>query len=141
MNIQSLMKTIGDNGCLALSYLHMIGVTDLDKIPVIARAIDEGTLGPDCLVRNADKLLELGNWFNKYVFNRPCANPYIKLTVTKVTKYDKNLPVIANYEYNGKNHFVIVNGKTKEVLYNTLDKSNCVENGKITSYRIIEGIN
>ena len=44
----------------------------------------------------------------------------------------------ARFVKNGYNHFVIVNGKTKKVIYNSLEKSNCVNNGEIESYRILK---
>lgn len=127
MKIQDKLKSMGEYACLALCYLEMVNVIDERKPFFILMGMKEGLLDDECTVINPNGFLELASG-KKY-------------NVTKVKTFDKDEAVIARFVRNGYNHFVIINGKTKRVIYNTLEHSKCVELGEIESYRIIEEIN
>ena len=86
----------------------------------------EGFLDDECTVKNPEGFLESVSG-KKY-------------KVTKMKTFDKDKAIIARFVRKGYNHFAIINGKTKRVIYNTLEHSKCVELGTIESYRIIEEI-
>ncbi len=126
MKIQDKLKQMGEYACLALCYLEMVNVIDERKPSFILMGMKEGWLDNECTVSNPNRFLELASG-KKY-------------NVTEVKTFDKDEAVIARFVRNGYNHFAIINGKTKRVIYNTLEHSKCVELGEIESYRIIEEI-
>lgn len=126
MKIQDKLKQMGEYACLALCYLEMVNIIDDRKPFFILMGMKEGYLDDECTVMKAEKFLELASG-KKY-----------KVIQTKT--FDKDEAVIARFVRNGYNHFAIINGKTKRVIYNTLEHSKCVELGTIESYRILEKI-
>ena len=124
MQVQTFLSNVASGCCLALCYLYQAGVTEpMKQVELLWKAMDRGIIEKDGYVNNAEALLRLAS--NK------------SYNVTKSTMYDEDKPVIACWSYNGNNHFVIINGKDKKVIWNPLDYSNCVAKGKITSYRVI----
>ena len=113
MKIQDKLKQMGEYACLALCYLEMVNIIDDRKPFFILMGMKEG--------------------FLELVSGK-------KYKVTKMNTFDKDKAVIARFVRKGYNHFAIINGKTKRVIYNTLEHSKCVELGTIESYRIIEEI-
>lgn len=126
MKIQDKLKQMGEYACLALCYLEMVNVIDERKPFFILMGMKEGLLDDEYTVINPNGFLELASG-KKY-------------KVTEVKTFDKDEAVIARFVRNGYNHFAIINGKTKRIIYNTLEHSKCVELGEIESYRIIEEI-
>lgn len=126
MKIQDKLKQMGEYACLALCYLEMVNIIDDRKPFFILMGMKEGFLDDECTVKNPEGFLELVSG-KKY-------------KVTKMNTFDKDKAVIARFVRKGYNHFAIINGKTKRVIYNTLEHSKCVELGTIESYRIIEEI-
>lgn len=125
MQLQDKFKVMADYSCLACCYLEMIGIVDERKPFFILEGMKQGFLDKDCTVLKPIEFLKLTG-----------CNSYNE--VVKVKDYNEDKPVIARFVKNGYNHFVIVNGKTKKVIYNSLEKSNCVDNGVIESYRVLK---
>ena len=129
MQVQTFLSNVASGCCLALCYLHIVGVTeDIKKIELLWKAMDRGIIKKDGYVNDAGALLRLAT--NK------------SFNVIKPTDYNEDKPVIAKWEYTDDDnehheHFVIINGKDKKVIWNPLDYSNCVAKGKITSYRVV----
>lgn len=124
MKLQDKLKMMADYSCLACCYLEMVGITDERKPFFILEGMKQGFLSEDCtVVKPIEFICLTGNENYK--------------NVIKQTEYNEDKPVIARFVKNGYNHFVIVNGRTKKVIYNSLEKSNCVDNGVIESYRVL----
>ena len=124
MQLQDKFKAMANYACLACCYLEMAGIIDERKPFFILEGMKEGILDKECTVLKPIELLKLAGC-TKYK------------DVIKEKTYNEDKPVIARFVKNGYNHFVIVNGKTKKVIYNSLEKSNCVDNGEIESYRVL----
>lgn len=119
---QDKIKELADGLCLALCYTELWGVhNDGDKLKIIAEAVRQGYILWDGTVKKPVDLAKL------------CGRMEVK-DIKKVTTYDGHDTVVANFAHNGFNHFVLV--KDGEVVWNSLEKSVCVENGKIESFRI-----
>ena len=120
--IQDKIKQLSDGLCLALCYTELWGIkNDGDKLKIISEAVRQGYVQWDGTVKNPIGLAKL------------CGRTEIK-DIKKVSTYDGNDTVVANFAYNGYNHFVLV--KSGKVVWNSLDHSKCVDSGKIESYRI-----
>lgn len=120
--IQDKIKELADGLCLALCYCEMWGIkNDGDKLKIIAEAVRQGYVNWDGTVQNPIGLAKL------------CGRTEIK-DIKKSSTYEGHDTVVANFAYNGHNHFVLV--KDGRVVWNSLDHSKCVENGTIESYRI-----
>lgn len=116
------MMRIADTCCLALCYLYAACDEDEGKAVVaLLRALDDDTvLDTDATVKDASELIR------KYG-KRKCI-------VTKSTVL-QNGYCCGNYEYNGKNHWVLF--KAGKMIYNSLEHSVCVANGKLTDVRVL----
>ena len=113
MEIQTICKNLGESGCLAFCDLFLIGIDEIELIKNFNRLVSRGILGKDCYVIDHNALI---NFFG-------CHGNYAKSDKIPKDKY-----YIANYEYMGKNHFVVeLNGT---IIYNSLDYSKCVSFGK-----------
>lgn len=122
MKVQDKIKWWADGLCLALCYTELWGIkNDADKLKIIAEAVRQGYVEWDGTVKNPIGLARL------------CGHTEVK-DIRKVTTYEGHGTVIANFTHNGFNHFVLV--KDGNVVWNSLEKSKCVENGKIESFRI-----
>ena len=120
--IQDKLKEMADGLCLALCYTELWGIhNDGDKLKIIAEAIRQGYVEWDGTVKNPVELARL------------CGHTEV-INIKKSATYDGHDTVPANFTHNGFNHFVLV--KDGEVVWNSLEHSKCVENGKIESYRI-----
>lgn len=122
MKVQDKIKWWADGLCLALCYTELWGIkNDADKLKIIAEAVRQGYVEWDGTVKNPIGLARL------------CGHTEVK-DIRKVTTYEGHGTVIANFTHNGFNHFVLV--KDGNVVWNSLEKSVCVENGKIESFRV-----
>lgn len=120
--VQDKLKTLADNCCLALCYCELWGIkSDGDKLKIIAEAVRQDFIDWDGTVKKPIGLAKL------------CGRTDIK-DMKKSTTYDGHETVVANFTHNGYNHFVLV--KDGKVVWNSLDKSVCVNQGTIESYRI-----
>lgn len=122
MKIQDKIKELADGLCLALCYCEMWGIhEDSDKLKIIAEALRRGYIEWDGTVVNPIGIAVL------------CGHNEVR-DIKRATTYDGNDTVVANFTHNGFNHFVLV--KNGKVVWNSLEKSVCVQNGHIESYRI-----
>lgn len=124
MKIQSIYKVLGNYSCLAEEYLWVADIDrDVNLAAVFNELVEKGILDEECTVLRPDD-------FYAYFG--------IKAHVTRSSTppSDKSKKYIALFEYNGHGHFVGM--KDGIVANNTLDHSECVQHGKITSYRIID---
>ena len=113
--IQDTLLSLGESGCLLLCYAELANIKVEDIIKDFDRLVLNDIIRSDCFVKDADKLLQ---FYNK---NGRVEKEYIQNI--KDEKY------IASWEYNGKNHFVIM--QNEKVIYNTLAFSHCVKYGTI----------
>lgn len=127
MKIQSLCKLLGENACCAFTALWVMDITSpATQVLVCSEEIGNG-LTDDCTV--------LWEAFFKNVSGKKIKIEFVKInSLDDLKKYgNKKIPV--KFTYNGKSHWVgVQNGK---VVYNSLDYSSCVANGKPTDARII----
>lgn len=120
--IQDKIKEWADGLCLALCYMELFGIhNDGDKLKIASEAVRQGFIDWTGFVQNPIGLAKL------------CGHMEVK-DIKKTSTYEGHDTVVANFTYNGFNHFVLV--KDGEVVWNSLEHSKCVENGKIESYRI-----
>ncbi len=122
MKVQDKIKELADGICLALCYCELWGIhNDGDKLKIIAEAVRQGYINWDGTVVNPIGLAKL------------CGHTEVK-DIRKATTYIGSDTVVANFTFNGFNHFVLV--KNGEVVWNSIEHSKCVENGNIESFRI-----
>lgn len=138
--IQSVCEEVGKYGCLALCYAEVVldvlnvqkEVRDNVALSAILGAYKDGTFIEDeFFVKNPVGFMQqLAKSFSKR----------IKCNVTKqpITSY-KDLPetgyACVRHDYNGKSHWVL--SKNQSRIFDSLDDSYCVKNGKPTSARVI----
>lgn len=122
-NFQKKLLDIASGLCLFDSYLTLGGIeTFEDKLFYLVKAMSKNLVGEDGYVKDADRLYRdvLGQ----------------EKTVTKTYEYDKEGPVIACFD---NTHFVIVDGKDKQVIYDPLGpRKNPYK--EITSYRVVSNL-
>lgn len=122
-NIQTILELAGRYACLALCYLEMAGIEDEYKFDFLLKALDKGYVEDDFYVVKPVELLRLGGLRAKDVYKED----YKPSEEKQITEYQwKGLP---------GSHFVIT--QNDKVIYNTLDKSLIVENGRPVSVRKI----
>ncbi|WP_443741605.1 hypothetical protein [Treponema berlinense] len=116
-----------DNLCLFFCYNFCKGKIFKDEkeaFDAAEKARLDGFLGDDGFVLNAEAILREGNCFRWSVQ---------KEKITTIDNVKKASPVC--FEYKGHAHWVVVeNGK---IVFNSLENSVCVKNGKPVSMRII----
>lgn len=120
--IQDKLKTLADNCCLALCYTELFGIhNDGDKLKIISEAVRQGYVEWS------------GTVVNPIGIARLCGHKEI-VDIKRETTYYGGDTVVARFIHNGYNHFVLV--KHGQVIWNPLENSVCVNQGKIESYRI-----
>ena len=130
--IQDDLQSMGNSACLALCYLkaglEMKGQSSYDQDLLNNLAMvyySHMGIDADCWVYNPDLLFKaLG----------------LKVKVTKQNGNDVNAAeyVVANYHFNGKNHFVLY--KNGQLYFNSLANSKCVQYGEIRDIRILQRV-
>lgn len=126
-NPQTRAEIIGKYGCLAMCYLYCAGIcpeSEGEMIKHISGAMDKGLLDEECTVLNASKLLE--HFTGKSFFVE-------KKAISDIKKIKEATPV--RYVYNGKGHWVVV--EDGKIVFNSIENSSCVKNGKPDSARVI----
>ena len=114
MKIQDIYASIGNYGCLLLCYLNEACVkTDIVKHFEELTQLD--IIDEDCFILDANRLLKFFGSDKRVVrgFN-PNGNTIAKFRT-------------ANSK---EGHFVVIN-KNREIVFNSLENSNCVKNGFI----------
>lgn len=112
--IQDIHKSLGEYGCLLLCYLKEACVK-VDIAKYFNELVELEIIDNDCYILDANRLLKhFGSELRvKRGFN-PNGNTIVKfITATS-----------------NEGHFVVIN-KNREIVFNSLENSNCVKNGFI----------
>ena len=112
--IQDIYKSLGDYGCLLLCYLNEANI-DVDIAKYFNELVELDIIDNDCYVLDGNRLLKFfGSGLRvKRGFN-PNGNTIVKFRTAA----------------SNEGHFVVIN-KNREIVFNSLEKSNCVKNGFI----------
>ena len=112
--IQDIHKTLGDYGCLLFCYLKEASI-DVDITKYFNKLIELDIINNNCYVLDADRLLK---YFGSELRVKRGFNPNGNTIVKFRTANSK------------EGHFVVIN-KNREIVFNSLENSNCVKNGFI----------
>ena len=112
--IQDIYKKLGDYGCLLLCYLHEANI-DVNITKYFNELVELEIIDNDCYILDGDRLLKYFGSDKRIArgFN-PNGNTIVKFRT-------------ANSK---EGHFVVIN-KNREIVFNSLENSNCVKNGFI----------
>lgn len=119
------MKSIKDYSCCALTLMWCAGIDcdDVEAIITVSKMMDKGAIGQDCSV--------FWNTASEFLTGRSLKVDFVD--IKSISKIKERTPV--RYDYKGKSHWVgVENGKVK---FNALEKSNCVDNGKPATMRVL----
>ena len=137
-HLQTKLQKAADNLCLAITYvtLGLWKIADEQEKPaietmtaaIIVNALDDNTLiGEDGFVKDGEKLL-LAATQKKWRIT--------KKRIESLQDLPENCIAVVNYRHYDKNHWVgVIN---REVVYNSLEFSNCFAYGKPIEARIME---
>ena len=112
--IQDIYKSLGEYGCLLLCYLHEANI-DVDITKYFNELVELDIIDNDCFILDANRLLK---YFGSELRVKRGFNPNGN-TIVKFRTATSN-----------EGHFVVVN-KNREIVFNSLEESNCVKNGFI----------
>ena len=114
MKIQDVYLSIGNYGCLIFCYLKEAGIKT-DIVKHFNDLVSLEIIDSDCFIKDANRLLKYFGSDKRVVrgFN-PNGNTIVKFRT-------------ANSK---EGHFVVIN-KNREIVFNSLENSNCVKNGFI----------
>lgn len=139
MKLQSFLENAGKYMCLAADYIYAVadylGADEKAAYALIIQTLldtyDTEVMDKDFFVQNPIKLMSRAAELAGF--------PNLKFSVTKqdISKYS-DLPngyAAVRHDYNGKSHFVLAKDKFR--IWDSLDDSVCVKNGKPTTARII----
>ena len=111
MKIQDIHKTLGNYGCLLLCYLHGACVK-VDIVKHFNELVELDIIDNDCYVLDANRLLK-----------------YFGSDKRVVRGINENGNTIVPYKYGNAEHFVVVNER-KEIVFNSLENSQCCRLGE-----------
>ena len=111
---QDIYKTLGDYGCLLLCYLNEANI-DVDIAKYFNKLVQLSIIDEECYILDANRLLKYFGSDKRVVrgFN-PNGNTIVKFRTAA----------------SNEGHFVVIN-KNREIVFNSLENSNCVKNGFI----------
>lgn len=114
MKIQDVYLSIGNYGCLIFCYLREANI-DVDIAKYFNKLVELDIINNNCFILDANRLLKFFCSDKRVVrgFN-PNGNTIVKFR-TSTSK---------------EGHFVVIN-KNREIVFNSLENSNCVKNGFI----------
>ena len=112
--IQDIYKSLGEYGCLLLCYLHEASI-DVNIAKYFDTLLELDIVDNDCFILDANRLLK---YFGSELRVKRGFNPNGN-TIVKFRTATSN-----------EGHFVVVN-KNREIVFNSLEESNCVKNGFI----------
>lgn len=112
--IQDIYKSLGEYGCLLLCYLHEANI-DVDITKYFNELVELDIIDNECFILDANRLLK---YFGSELRVKRGFNPNGN-TIVKFRTATSN-----------EGHFVVVN-KNREIVFNSLEESNCVKNGFI----------
>ena len=111
---QDIYKSLGEYGCLLLCYLNESNI-DVDITRYFNNLVELGIINEDCFILDANRLLK---YFGSELRVKRGFNPNGN-TIVKFRTAASN-----------EGHFVVIN-KNREIVFNSLENSNCVKNGFI----------
>ena len=119
---QDKIKDLSINCCLAMCYIWSFepDVSYPKMLKYLSISIEKGYISESGYVQNPDKLISLVSGKTKRVYK---------------SKTNPGKMCIANFVNGANNHFVVVDANDN-VVYNPLETSLCVKNGKIEDYRV-----
>ena len=112
--IQDIYKTLGDYGCLLLCYLHEANI-DVNITKYFSELVELDIIDEECFIKDGNRLLK---YFGSELRVKRGFNPNGNTIVKFRTANSK------------EGHFVVIN-KNREIVFNSLENSNCVKNGFI----------
>ena len=112
--IQDIYISIGNYGCLILDYLNEANIK-VDITRYFNNLVELGIINEDCFILDANRLLK---YFGSELRVKRGFNPNGNTIVKFRTATSK------------EGHFVVIN-KNREIVFNSLENSNCVKNGFI----------
>ena len=114
MKIQDIYASIGNYGCLIFCYLKEAGIKT-DIVKHFNDLVSLEIIDNDCFIKDANRLLK-----------------YFGSDKRVVRGFNSNGNTIVKFKTaNSKEgHFVVIN-KNREIVFNSLENSNCVKNGFI----------
>lgn len=124
MNIQSICEALGNYGCLAFCYMYIKGIPFTKLIENFDKLVSEGIIDKECTVLLPDK------FYSFFGISAHVSSSYTP---------PENKLYVAKWEKGGYEHFVVM--MAGKVVFNPLDYSHCVSEGKIAQvlpYRIVE---
>lgn len=125
MNIQSICSVLGNTGCCLFSFIYAIGIEPSIVLKDFNELVDKKIIGPDATVLDYSKL---GKFYN---YNCIIKND-------KPDNYIKDVLYLGRWTRGNYNHFVAM--KNGNVIWNPLDYSKCVSEGKLADIRVIKEI-
>ena len=114
MGKQDIYKTLGNYGCLLLCYFNEANI-DVNITKYFNELVELDIIDNDCFILDANRLLK---YFGSELRVKRGFNPNGNTIVKFRTAASK------------EGHFVVIN-KNREIVFNSLENSNCVKNGFI----------
>lgn len=112
--IQDIHKALGDYGCLIFCYLYEADIK-IDITKHFEKLVELDIIDNDCYVNDGNRLL-------KYFGSDK--------RIARGINYEGNTIVKFRTSTSKEGHFVVIN-KNREIVFNSLENSNCVKNGFI----------
>lgn len=123
MNIQSISKMLGKNGCLLFCDLMLMGINPALALADYDDYVREGIIEPDCYVKDHNRLMAFYGKEGRYV---------------RVKERPQHGLYIACFKNGDVTHFVLRNADDNDSIYDPLGKSNSVVRGvELKEWRII----
>jgi ribosomal silencing factor RsfS len=131
MKIQDFCKSVGEGGCLAMCYVAASfgpEITPAMMFDALWDAVENNILDVDdyCYVRDAVQLMRLVNPSKTY--------SVIKQKISSIEELKGQLAAV-NFSRGRANHWVLVDNG--EIIFDSLENSQCVKYGNITDARVI----
>ena len=125
--IQDDCTTLGEYGCNLFSFYYCLGLDTSEVLKDFHTLIENKFIMKDCTITNYDGLAKYKGKFVDVVWTKP-------------SNYIKDVPYIGRFERINSNgekihHFVAM--KNEKVIFNSLDVSHCVNEGKLVDIRKI----
>ena len=114
MQAQDICISIGNYGCLLFCYLNEANI-DVNIIKYFNKLVELDIIDNDCYVLDGNRLLK---FFGSELRVKRGFNP------------NGNTIVKFRTEASFEGHFVVID-KNREIVFNSLENSNCVKNGFI----------
>lgn len=125
--IQDTCKVLGDSGCNLFSFYYCLGLDPSEVLKDFPTLVKNKFILPDCTIIDYVGLAKLKGKFVDVVWTSP-------------QNYIEDVPYLGRWErtdskVNKIHHFVAM--KNEKVIFNSLDTSRCVNEGKLVDIRKI----